>query len=161
MPMYKTTSLLAAFMLVAGAAAAQTGSVEIKNAWARATPGKAETGAAYVTIEAPAGDRLTGLSTPVAQKAQLHEMKMDGSVMKMRSLGALDLPAGQSVVLKPGATHIMLVGLKHPLHAGESFPLTLDFAKAGKREVSVTVEKMGAMGPPGQGNAGMSMPGQR
>ena len=74
-------------------------------------------------------------------------MTMQGGVMKMRSLAAIDLPAGQAVVLKPGATHIMLMGLKQPLRAGESFPLTLEFEKAGKREVNVTVEKAGATGP--------------
>ena len=136
-------------LLLAGAASAQTGSLEIKNAWARATPGRAETGAAYLTIEPPAGDRLTGVSTPVAGKAELHEMTMQGGVMKMRPLAAIDLPAGQTVDLKPGAIHIMLIGLKQPLQAGESFPLTLEFEKAGTREVNAAVGKAGAMGPDG------------
>ena len=73
-------------LLLAGAAAAQTGPVEIKKAWARATPGKAETGAAYLTIEV--ADRRPadrGVSTPVAGKAELHEMTMQGGVMKMRA----------------------------------------------------------------------------
>ena len=157
--MYRKVSFLAAVVLVAGAAAAQTGSVEVKDAWARATPGKAETGAAYLTIETATGDRLTGISTPVAGKAELHEMKTESGVMKMRALGEVDLPAGQAVVLKPGATHIMLLGLKHPLRPGESFPLTLDFAKSGKREVSVTVEKMGAMGQNEHASGSMAMPG--
>ena len=145
-------------MLLAGTASAQNGDIEISSAWARATPGGAETAATYMTITAPSGDRLTGLSTPAAQKADLHSMTMDGSVMKMRPVEALDLPAGQPVTLKPGGYHIMLTGLAKPLEAGQSFPLTLDFAKAGTRQVTVTVEKIGSMGPTGGGN-GMSMPG--
>ena len=155
--MFKPRLLFPALLLLASVAAAQTGPVEVKNAWARATPGKAETGAAYLTIETAASDRLTGASTPVAAKAELHEMTMQGGVMKMRELGALDLPAGHAVALKPGAAHIMLMGLKQPLRAGESFPLTLDFEKAGKREVTVTIEKAGAMAPEHAGG-GMNMP---
>jgi periplasmic copper chaperone A len=155
--MLKPRLLFLAVLLLNAAAAAQTGPIEVKNAWARATPGKAETGAAYLTIESAAPDRLTGVSTPVAGKAELHEMTMQGGVMKMRPLAAVDLPAGRPVVLKPGEVHIMLVGLKQPLRAGESFALTLEFAKAGKREVSVAVEKAGAKGP-NQPAGGMNMP---
>lgn len=160
--MSKALLLVAAGLLLGGAAAAQTGSIEVKNAWARATPGKAETGAAYLTIESAGPDRLTGISTPVAGKAELHEMTMQGGIMKMRPLAAIDLPAGRAVVLKPGAAHIMLVGLKQPLRVGESFPLTLEFEKAGKREVAVAVQKAGAMGPgqPAGGGMNMSMPGR-
>lgn len=156
--MRRIISIVVFALVWSAAAAAQTGSVEVKDAWARATPGKAENGAAYLTIVAPAGDRLTGAETPVADKAELHEMKMEGGIMKMRPLTGLDLPAGQPVSLKPGAVHIMLTGLKQPLHAGDSFPLTLDFAKAGKRQVSVPVEKMSATGPGGRAGGGMDMP---
>ena len=156
--MLKPRLLFLALLLASGVAAAQTGPVEVKNAWARATPGKAEIGAAYLTIETTAPDRLTGASTPVAGKAELHEMTMQGGVMKMRALAGIDLPAGHAVVLKPGGIHIMLTGLKQPLRAGESFPLTLDFEKAGRREVTVMIEKAGAMGPGPAGGAGMNMP---
>jgi copper(I)-binding protein len=156
--MSKAAFVLVALLLLVGAASAQTGPVEVKNAWARATPGKAETGAAYLTIQAATPDRLIAVSTPVADKAEPHEMTMQGGVMRMRSLATIDLPAGQAVVLKPGATHIMLVGLKQPLRVGESFPLTLQFEKAGKREVNVVVEKAGAMGPGQAAGGGMNMP---
>lgn len=156
--MSKIVSALAAVLLLAGSAAAQTGSVEVKDAWARATPAKAENGAAYVTVQSPTQDRLTGASTPVAKKAELHEMTMEGGVMKMRPLAGIDLPAGQPVTLKPGAMHIMLLGLTQPLVAGQSFPLTLSFEKAGTREVTVSVQKVGAMGPGGQATGGMQMP---
>ena len=143
-------------LLIPGAAAAQTGQVEIKDAWARATPGKAENGAAYLTIETPAPDKLVAVSSPAAKKTTLHTMTMDGGVMKMRPLDGLDVPANQPVMLKPGGIHIMLQGLNEPLQAGKSFPLTLTFEKAGERKVEVAVEKPGAMGP--EGHAGMQMP---
>jgi periplasmic copper chaperone A len=153
--MSRAPILFLAVLLLVGTAAAQSSSLDVKNAWARATPGKAEIGAAYLTIESAVPDRLTGVSTPVAAKAELHEMTMQGDIMRMRSLAAIDLPAGRAVVLKPGGTHIMFTGLKAPLRAGESFPLTLEFEKAGRREVTVTIEKAGAMGPE---HAGTKMP---
>lgn len=156
--MSKMMLVLAAAMLLAGAAVAQTSPVSITNAWARATPAGAQTGAAYLTVEAAAGDRVTGVSTPLAGKAELHEMKEANGIMTMHPLAALDLPAGKPVILKPGAVHIMLRELKRPLRPGDHFPLTLDFAKAGEREVNVTVEGVGAMGPNGAGQSGMPMP---
>lgn len=138
---------IAASLAIAGAALAQPTQLEINNAWARATPAKAETGAAYVTIQSPSADRLVSASSPVAKKAELHTMSMQGVVMKMRPIDGLDIPAGQPVTLKPGGEHIMLMGLNQPLREGQSFPLTLDFEKAGPRTVTVTVEKAGAKGP--------------
>jgi copper(I)-binding protein len=129
------------------AAMAQTSSVEIKDAWARATPGGVENGAAYLTLVSPTGDRLTGLTSPVAEKTQLHQMTNDGGIMRMREVATLDLPPGQLVALKPGGLHIMFVGLKHPLQPGQSVPVTLQFEKGGTREVTAAVGKVGAMGP--------------
>ena len=143
-------------------ALAQTGQVEITNAWARATPGGASTGAAYLTIVSPVADRLVSVSSPVAKSVQLHTMTMEGSVMKMRPVAGVDLPAGKTVALKPGGLHIMLTGLTAPLKAGQSFPLTLSFQHAGTREVTVAVAKVGAMGPAAAKGSmgGMSMPMQ-
>jgi periplasmic copper chaperone A len=144
------------------AAPAQTGQIEITNAWARATPGGATTGAAYLTIVSPAADRLVAASSPVAKSAQLHTMTMQGNIMKMRQVAGIDLPAGKPVTLKPGGLHIMLVGLNAPLAAGQNFPLTLTFRNAGSKEVTVAVAKVGAMAPSaGKGGmGGMSMPMQ-
>jgi periplasmic copper chaperone A len=133
-------------LVVASAAFAQISGLEISSAWARATPGKAQIGAVYLTIVSPTADKLVSAATPAAKKAELHTMTMTGMVMKMRPLAALDIPAGQSVTLKPGGMHIMLIGLVKALHQGQSFPLTLTFAKAGTRTVEVEVEKPGAMG---------------
>ena len=150
--------LLAASLLIAGAATAQTGAIEVTDAWARATPGKAENGAAYLTLRSPTPDRLTGLSTPVAAKAELHAMTMEGGVMRMRPLAGVDLPAGQKVALKPGGAHIMLVGLREKLRSGQFFSLILYFEKAGTSEVTVTVAPAGAMGPASHAGLGMAMP---
>ena len=134
-------------LVFASAGFAQTSQIEVGNAWARATPGKAEDGAAYVTIRSPTADRLLSAASPVAKKVELHSMEMAGMVMKMRPMSSLDIPAGQPVTLKPGGEHIMLMGLNGPLREGQSFPLTLTFEKAGAREVTVAVEKSGAAGP--------------
>ena len=134
-------------LVLTSAALAQPAQLEVTDAWARATPGKAENGAAYVTIESPTADRLVSASSPVAKRAELHTMSMQGMVMKMRPIAGLDVPPGQSVTLKPGGEHIMLMGLNQPLHEGQSFPLTLDFEKAGPRTVTVAVEKAGSNGP--------------
>jgi periplasmic copper chaperone A len=139
--------LLAGLVLGAGTVSAQTGQIEVSNAWARATPGRSEVGAAYVTIQSPTADRLVAASSPVARKVGLHTMTMSGNVMQMRPLAAIDIPAGQPVTLAPDGLHIMLEGLKKPLRAGQSFPLTLTFEKAGKRTVDVAVQQVGAMGP--------------
>jgi copper(I)-binding protein len=156
--MSKTLALYAVLLLVAGAAAAQTGSVEVRDAWARATPGKTEIGAVYLTLQSPTDDRLTGLSTPIASIAQLHMMTMEGGIMKMSRLAALDLPAGQPIKLEPGAMHVMLIGLTDKLRPGQSFPLTLLFEKAGKEEVTVSVAPVGAMGPEKATGGSMPMP---
>jgi len=147
------------FCLSAAVALAQNGDVVITNAWARAMPNGAQAAAAYVTVESGDGDRLTGVSTSAAQTAELHSMTMDNGVMKMRQVDAIDLPAGQVVTLKPGGYHIMLTDLAKPLKEGQSFPLTLSFAKAGPREVMVPVEKVGAMGPSGQAGGATDIPG--
>lgn len=147
---------IAACLLCIGSALAQPGALELTHAWARATPAKAANGAAYLTMESTTADRLTGVATPVARHAELHHMTIEGNIMRMRQVAGIDLPAGTAVTLKPGAFHIMLLGLKHPLHAGDEFPLTLQFAKAGTRQVEVTVEGVAAMGA--GGNSGMPMP---
>ena len=123
---------VAACLVMAGAALAQTGQLEVSNAWARATPAKAENGVAYLTIRSPTADRLLSVSSPVAKKTELHTMEMSGMVMKMRPLAGLDIPASQPVTLKPGGDHVMLLGLNGPLREGRSFPLTLTFEKAGR-----------------------------
>ena len=144
-------ALLIALALVAGAAPAmaQTKSgIEVDAAWARATPGSARDTAAYLKIanKGSAPDRLVGVASPIAAKADLHETKTENGVMRMRPVTALTLAPGQTVELKPSGEHIMLTGLAQPLKAGDSFALTLKFEKAGDVPVTVKVERPGAMG---------------
>ncbi len=114
--------------------------ISLEHPWARASAGPSTTGAAYLTVtDNGTPDVLTGVSTPVAATADLHESIDDHGVMKMRPLGQVALDPGKPVTFKPGGYHIMLMGLKAPLKAGESFPLTLTFAHAQPITVNVKV----------------------
>ncbi len=160
-------ALLAAFAGPALAQGASSTSITVEQPWSRATPNGAKTGAVYLTIDNKSGtaDQLTGASSDVADKVQIHQMKVENGVMKMREIpGGLSVPANGSVTLKPGGYHVMLIGLKKPLAVGEKFPLTLKFAKAGTISVTVPVQAMGAtqdtggnMGGMGKSNAGGGM----
>ena len=134
--------------------------VQVSNAWSRATPGGASTGAAYLTLTSPVGDTLTGASSPVATSASVHEMTMDGTVMRMRPLSdGLALPAGQPVTLQPSGYHIMLEGLKASLKQGQTVPLHLTFAKSAPVDVMATIAGIGANAPSSAaGGSGMKMP---
>jgi periplasmic copper chaperone A len=126
---------------------AQGASIQITQPWARATPAGASTGAVYLTItnKSHDADRLLSASSDVADKLQIHEMKVVNSIMEMREVtGGLPVAANGSVELKPGSYHVMLIGLKRPLKAGETVPLTLDFEKAGKVSITVPIRAMGA-----------------
>jgi hypothetical protein len=140
-------ALLIGFVTPAPAQGTGNTSITVEQPWARATPGGAKTGAVYMTLDNKSGtaDRLTGVTSDVADKLQIHEMKVENGVMKMREIaGGLPIPAGGSVALKPGSYHVMLIGLKKPLTAGEKIPLTLTFEKAGNISVTVPVQAMGA-----------------
>jgi periplasmic copper chaperone A len=124
---------------------AQGASIQVEQPWSRATPTSASTGAVYLTItnKSHDTDRLLGASSDVADKLQIHEMKVVNGTMEMREVsGGLPVPAGGSVVLKPGSYHVMLIGLKKPLKAGETIPLTLDSEKAGKVSITVPIRAM-------------------
>ncbi len=118
--------------------------VVVHEAWARASAGAAKTGAAYVTLMGGAQpDSLVGVSTPIAANAEPHETINDNGIMKMRPAAAVPIPAHEMVTFAPGGTHIMLMGLKQPLVAGQSFPLTLTFAHAAPVTVDVKVRALG------------------
>jgi len=130
--------------------------VTATDAWARATPGAARAGAAFLTLtnHGTKARRVVGALSEVADRAELHTHVMDGSVMRMRKLDGLDLPPGKSVTLKPGGHHVMLMGLRAPLTEGGRFAVTLVLADGEKIPVAVTVMKLGAMGPGGPGHRG-------
>jgi copper(I)-binding protein len=136
---------LAALAIAAAANAHdyKAGELTIAHPYARATVPNQPTGAAYMTIENTGkdADKLLAASSPVAKSVQIHSMSMQGNVMKMREVSDLELKPSTKTELKPGdGYHLMLVGLKQPLKAGDKFPVTLSFEKAGKVEVSVWVE---------------------
>ena len=131
--------LAAALLLIAAAGPAVTA----ESAWSRATAPRQTVGAAYVQLRAAAADRLVGVSSPVAARAGLHEMRMDGAVMRMREVAGLALPPGRAVALAPGGYHIMLVDLRAPLTQGQTFPLHLVFEHAPAMDVTVTVRGPG------------------
>ncbi|MDZ4381168.1 MAG: copper chaperone PCu(A)C [Parvibaculum sp.] len=120
--------------------------IAVSEVWARASV--TNTGAAYAAIENKGGadDRLVEAMSPVAERVEIHDMTMDGMVMKMRRLDALPVKAGETVTLAPGGKHIMLIGLYGPLEEGASVPLTLVFEKAGRIELSAPVRPAGGTG---------------
>ena len=123
-------------------------SVTIDGAWARSTPSMAGNGAAYMTImnHSNEPDILLGLATPVAEKAELHGHFMEDGMMSMRPLAQQDFGSHTHTTLKPGAMHIMLMGLKEPLKEGEAFPLTLSFQHGGDVLTNVSIQGIAAMG---------------
>lgn len=134
-------SLACSVLFVALSATSMAQTVEVKDAWARATvPGQKATGA-FMKLTAKDGAKLVGAASPVAGVVEVHEMKMDGDVMKMRAVqGGLDLPAGKSVELKPGGYHVMLMDLKLPLQKDTTVPLTLTFKDAKGTETKTEVK---------------------
>jgi periplasmic copper chaperone A len=141
--------LATAFFLIVAAFAtanAQPSSIQVDDAWSRATLGQSRTGAAYLTLATRAAnaDRLVSASATVAGKVELHNHIMVGNVAQMRPVDAIEVAPGSPTVLQPGGLHIMLLDLKAPLQAGTSFPLTLVFEKAGAVTVNVAVRAVRA-----------------
>ena len=154
-----TTALVStlAAALASAPAWAQSAAVQVEGAWARASvQGQKGTGA-FMRLTAKDGARLVRAESPAAGVAEVHEMKMDGDVMKMRAVPALDLPAGKTVELKPGSYHIMLLDLKAPLAKGSAVPLTLVFQDAqgteSRLDLSLPVAAAAPGGAPAQGRS--------
>ncbi len=114
--------------------------VDVSNAWVRATvPGQQATGM-FATLTAKQDSTLVSASSPVASAVEVHEMKMEGDVMKMRAVPALPLPGGQAVALKPGSYHVMLMGLKKPLPDGGTVPVKLVVEDAQKKQTTIDLK---------------------
>jgi periplasmic copper chaperone A len=136
--------LLAATLLAATAAQAQN-AVKVEKVWARPTVAGQSGGGGFLTLTGgAAADRLLSASAGVSKAVELHKMEMDGNVMRMRPVDGIDVPAGATVMLQPGGLHIMFIGLNKTLKAGDSFPMTLKFEKAGEVKVDVKVTTMRA-----------------
>ena len=151
----RTLSLIAAAALVASPALAQdykVGSLEISQPWTRATAPTAKAGGGFLTIinKGTTPDRLVSVRSTTSAKVEIHEMKMDGNVMRMRELDkGLEIPPGATIELKPGGYHIMFMDLKAPFAKDTKIPVTLVFEKAGSIDVELPVQAIGAQ-PPGQ-----------
>ena len=141
----KKTLICSLLLAAASAAGAQ---ITVKEAWIRGTVAQQKATGLFAQITSAQGGRLVAVSSPAAGVAEVHEMAMDGSVMKMRALpGGLELPAGKAVELKPGGYHVMLMDLKQPLKSGDQVPVTLVFEGADKKretvELKVPVKQLG------------------
>ena len=146
---------LNALAVEASAADFAIGSIQIGNPWTRATPKGADVAGGYMTLsnKGTAPDRLIGGSSPVAGRFEVHHMAVEGGVMKMRPVeGGLEIKPGETVELKPGSFHIMLMGLNQPLEKGQRVKGTLVFEKAGKVDIEYAVEALGAASPAPNGH---------
>ncbi|MEO6032900.1 MAG: copper chaperone PCu(A)C [Burkholderiaceae bacterium] len=141
-----TGVLLSAAATLVQAHEFKVGALTIGHPYARATAPGQPNGGAYLKLvnTGTAGDRLMSVNADVARSVELHSMSMQGDVMHMRQVEAVEVPAGKTVDLKPGGLHVMLLGLKAPLKEGEKFPIKLTFEKAGELTVTVNVEAAGA-----------------
>lgn len=143
-PSFIAIAVLGAAAVAAQAQDVKAGKIAITQPYARATVPGQPAGGGFLKLENKGdADRLLSVSAGVAGSVELHMMSMDGDVMRMRQVDSIALPAGKTVELKPGGLHIMFMGLKAPLKAGESFPMKLKFEKAGEVTVDVKVEAPG------------------
>jgi copper(I)-binding protein len=140
----------------------KVGAIQISQPWARATPKGASSAAAYMTVSntGSAAQRLSCVSSDAAAQCQIHEMTMDGGVMKMRPVqGGLEVKPGETVTLKPGGFHIMLVGLKEPLQAGKSLDATFKVEGGDSVQIEFPIAAIGAPAPGAAPGGQMNMQG--
>lgn len=150
----KLLSILTAAMITLGsplalAETAHKSDILIENTWTRATPPAARSGGGFavITNKGDHDDRLIAVTSPAADRVELHQMSMKDGVMIMREQeNGIEVPAGQSVELAPGGLHIMFMKLKGPFEKGKFVPVTLTFEKAGDIPLDLKVEKIGAKG---------------
>jgi hypothetical protein len=140
----KKMLVLAAFALAAcGGSGPQTHGLHVENGWATPTPGGVNVSAGYVTIvnDSDAADALTAAASPRATSVDLHEMSMDGAVMRMRAVAAVPIGAHRRVTLGPGGTHLMFNGVTAPFAEGQRIPVQLTFEHAGAVSVELPVSR--------------------
>lgn len=130
----------ASIALFSVAAQAQAPQLQVKDAWVRTTVAQQKATGAFFQLRADSDLQLVEASSPVAAMVEIHEMAMEGSVMRMRAVESLPLPAGKSVEFKPGGLHVMLMGLNRPLAAGDKIPLTLVYLDKNKKRHQVEVQ---------------------
>ena len=153
-------ALAALAAVPAQAANYDVGSMHISQPWSRATPKGAAAGAAYMTItnKGTAPDRVSCVSDDASAQCQIHSMTMEDGVMKMRPVeGGLEIKPGETVTLKPGSFHVMLLDLKHPLEQGQSVKATLKFDTAGTVDIEYPIAAIGAPVPGADAGGGSMM----
>ena len=149
-------AILVTLLALTGTAAAhdyEVGALTIKHPWSRATPKGASVAGGYMTITntGTTPDRLIGGSVEAAKRFEIHEMSMEGGVMKMRELPkGLEIAPGATVELKPGSYHVMMMNLSKQFMQGDKVKGSLTFEKAGKVDVEFSVEAVGGA-PQGNG----------
>lgn len=128
--------------LATGSPAVGSGALSFEGAWARASIGRSTVSAVYLVVanRGETADRLLGAETKRAAHTMIHRSVVEDGIMKMRPVGAIEIPSGESVRLEPGGLHVMLTGVSPPLETGESISVTLLFEQAGRRVVSVPVQ---------------------
>lgn len=131
---------LAAAVVLAAAPVLAAAQLTVADPWVRATVPQQQASGAFMMLTAPQGARLVEARSPVASVVEIHEMKREGDVMKMRAIPSLELPAGRAVKLEPGGFHVMLMGLKQTLNAGDTVPLTLVIETADRQRQTVEVK---------------------
>ena len=133
---------LAALLLAGAAGAAHAGDIALEHPWSRATPAGAPVAAGYVTLKnsSAAADKLVSATADVAGKVEVHEMAMDNGVMKMRQIPGIEIPAGQTLALKPGSYHVMLMDLKQQVKDGDTVPITLEFVSLDNKKHTMEIK---------------------
>jgi periplasmic copper chaperone A len=131
---------VAAAMLSLSAGAALAADLEVKSPWVRGTVAGQKATGAFMELASPSGATIVGASSPVAGVTEIHEMKMDGGVMKMRAMPRLEVGAGKPVSLVPGGYHVMLMDLKQQLKKGDTVPLTLQVENKDKKVETVEIK---------------------
>jgi len=155
MKLWKSVAAAAAITLLSPSAFAhdyKAGNLTLNHPWTRATPPNAKAGGGFVEIvnSGSEADRLIAASSDAAAKVEIHEMAVNDGVMTMRPVeGGVEIPAGETVALKPGSYHIMFMGLNEAFVEGTRIPVVLTFEKAGDVSVELAVDKMGAKAPSG------------
>ncbi|HEY2685550.1 MAG TPA: copper chaperone PCu(A)C [Steroidobacteraceae bacterium] len=129
-------------LLLASVALHAASLIQLTDPWARPTPPGTRVGAVYFTLvnTSAVADRLIGLSSPLADKVEIHQTVSEGGIMSMRALSSLECPPGKVLKISPGGLHVMLLGLKAPLVVGDQVPLSLNFRDAGMLSLKVPVQ---------------------
>lgn len=131
---------LSALIVLCSLCAPAMAGVSVTAPWVRATVPAQKSSGAFMRVQSSTKARLVGVSSPVAAQVELHQMDMKDGMMKMQQVDGIDLPAGKGVNLASGGYHVMLVGLKQQLKAGEAIDLTLQIEHAGKKRESITIK---------------------